>query len=129
MLRWAIKNELAGSHRPGYPMEFVELNEVDRWIAEVKAHGIKSIICFLADDQLGFYSELPEGLLSHYRKSGFIVSHIPARDYQSPPLTSEHLERVWEEYWNLPKPVLVHCSAGIDRTGLALDHIQRQMKM
>ena len=110
-------------------MEFVELNEVDRWIAEVKAQGIKSIICFLADDQLGFYSELPEALISHYRKSGFTVSHIPALDYQSPPLSNEHLERVWEEYRNLPKPVLVHCSAGIDRTRVALDHILRQMKM
>lgn len=128
MFRWAITNELAGGHRPGYPREEVDQSDVDLWIAEVRALGITSIICFLADDQLGFYNNLPGGLISYYRKQGFTVDHIPARDYQQPPLTAENLERVWEAYGNLPKPVLLHCSAGIDRTRVALEHLQRQLK-
>ena len=129
MLRWVITNILARSHRPGYASELVEQSSVDDWIEEVRSFGIKSIICFLAEDQLSFYSTLPDGLISYYRELGFNVEHIPARDYQSPPLTDGDLVRVWEAYQTLPKPVLVHCSAGIDRTGLAIQHIQQQMKL
>lgn len=129
MLSWVVTNILARSHRPGYASEAVEQSSVDDWIEEVRSLGIKSIICFLAEDQLGFYSKLPDGLISYYRELGFNIAHIPACDYQSPPLSDEDLARVWEAYKDLPKPILVHCSAGIDRTGLAIEHIQRQLEL
>ena len=129
MLRWVVPNILARSPRPGYPNELVAQASVVDWIEEVRSLGIKSIICFLAEDQLGFYSKLPDGLISYYRESGFNVGHIPARDYQSPPLGEGELVRVWEAYKDLPKPILVHCSAGLDRTGLAIQHIQRQLEL
>jgi len=129
MLRWVVPKILARSHRPGYPTELVEQASVADWIDEVRSFRIKSIICFLAEDQLGFYSKLPDGLISYYRELGFNVEHIPARDYQSPPLSEGELALVWEAYKNLPKRILVHCSAGIDRTGLAIQHIQRQLEL
>jgi len=129
MLRWVVPKILARSHRPGYPTELVEPASVADWIEEVRSLGIKSIICFLAEDQLGFYSKLPDGLISYYRGLGFVVEHIPVRDYQSPPLSDGALARVWEAYKDLPKPILVHCSAGIDRTGLAIQHIERQLEL
>jgi protein-tyrosine phosphatase len=125
MPTWVIRDRLARSCRPGYPGggRAVRRDEIDAWVAEVRTFGIKSIICLLSDDQLPLYDHLPGGLIAHYRSEGFKVEHVPARDYQSPPLSEDHLRRIWAAYEAPPKPVLVHCSAGIDRTGLAVSHV------
>ena len=131
MARWVIRNVLARSSRPGYPGErgpSVSKTAVDVWLAEVRDLGVTSIICLLSSDQLPFYDQLPGGLIDFYRAAGFTVEHIPAKDGQHPPLTTDHLQRVWSAYQALQKPVLVHCSAGMDRTGLAIDHIQKQLE-
>jgi protein tyrosine/serine phosphatase len=94
---------------------------------EVKELGIVSIICLLAEDQLTLYDELPGDLVSYYRSFGFAVEHVPALDYQDPPLNDYHLERIWSAYQSLEKPVLIHCSAGRDRTGRAVEHIESQL--
>jgi protein-tyrosine phosphatase len=132
MLRWVIENKLARGRRPGYVGEHgtpVPKSEVEHWINEVKMFGVRSIICLLANDQLKWYADLPTDLISFYRTAGFAVAHIPACDHRTPPLTDQHLEKIWEAYQTLPKPVLVHCSAGIDRTGLAVEYITRRLEL
>lgn len=129
MFTWVIENKLARGQRPGYEGErgtHVATDQVDEWIEEVNALGVRSIICLLADDQLDLYAKLPTDLLSYYRAAGFDVAHVPACDHQIPPLTEAHLKKIWEAYRALPKPVLVHCSAGIDRTGRAIEYIKRK---
>jgi protein-tyrosine phosphatase len=101
---------------------------VDDWLSEMRGLGIRSIICLLADDQLSFYSKLPDGLLRHYQEAGFQVAHIPAEDHLRPPLSPSQLAAVWSAYQRLTKPVLVHCSAGISRSGAAVEHIMSQVR-
>jgi protein tyrosine/serine phosphatase len=120
---WVIDGVLATSPRPGFvpgAESRVGRDVVERWLESAQQSGIRSIICLLDRDQLWLY---PSGLLERYRAAGFAVAHIPTMDRQTNPFTAAQLEQAWESFLELPKPVLVHCSAGYDRTGRVVDHI------
>ena len=122
MPEWVRQGVLARSGRPGGGLSALE-QDVDAWLAEVRGMGIRSIVCLLDDQQLRHYAALPGGLLEHYRRAGFHVGHVPVPDRQTPPIAPEDLEAIDRLFRRLPKPVLVHCWAGIDRTGAAVDYL------
>src|SRR6267143_571480 len=130
MPTWVIERTLVRDRRPGYTGErgkSVPRSAVDIWLAEVKVFGIRSIICLLGPDQLQLYDQLPTDLVSYYRQAGFEVEHILILDHQHPVMSEEYLGKLLAACVMVAKPVVVHCSASIDRTGMAVENIRHEL--
>ena len=123
-IEWVIEGLLARASRPCYWIDPTPEVVMD-WISKAKRMGIKSIICFLSESELAdFYGPAGIDLLDCYRRNGFEVTQIPVPDDCNPPLATAHLLRFMVTLRQTSRPLLLHCSAGVDRTGMAVELVQ-----
>lgn len=139
LLVWVIPETLACAHRPlrHHPQFGGSRRDLPQaaapavldWVRRIKSYGIGGIISLMHPKELRHYEQLNLGtanLIELYRKEGFYVKHLPWDDpaHRSSAFGrisfADELERVRVEalraFDDLPKPVLLHCSAGIDRS-------------
>jgi len=129
-IAWVKEGVLVRSSRPGWWDEREITLVVREWIARVKAMGVNSIVCFLSTDELvRFYGSQGVNLFASYREAGLQVMHIPVTDHEEPPLELAELHQLRAALSALPPPWLVHCSAGIDRTGCAVKYLEARPEL
>lgn len=137
-LVWVISNDLACSQRPlrDHP-EFHDKKPlppeagpyVVRWVKRVCKAGIRSVICLMHPKELRYYDGLigmEDGLLALYREVGLQVCHLQWADPAHSKTAKEREAlraqvvvikvKALEAFGELPRAVLVHCSAAIDRS-------------
>jgi protein tyrosine phosphatase (PTP) superfamily phosphohydrolase (DUF442 family) len=121
MIHWAIPGVLAHGERPGFPLRAVPSDVVEDWLKEVKRQGIRSVINLLVEDEMAvYYRRLGLPLLDYYAEAGLRVREVAHDDGGMPVSNRILLDRVRVAFENLPKPVLIHCSAGAERSQQAV---------
>lgn len=93
---------------------------VEEWISVMQSRGIKRVLCLLSAEQLNQF----ENLLGQYRQAfgDDRVVHVPVTDHtliDEDTLRSEIIP-VLTAAVEAEEPIVVHCLAGIGRTGQAL---------
>jgi hypothetical protein len=99
---------------------------VAEWVRRVRYEsGILSIICLVHDDELELnYGRLglhPKGLIGFYEAQGLQVRRVkifdrPQEWRREKDKQLADMQLAADHFRELPKPVLVHCATGVDRT-------------
>jgi protein-tyrosine phosphatase len=112
-----------GAQRPGLTGKFVQKQVVDEWIAFMKKQGISRVICLLSEEELNYYPTLTGGLLGIYAEN-FGPDNVlwaPTADRR---LCSgeavKHICYFMRAGMLNGQKTVVHCSAGLGRTGQVL---------
>ena len=121
-IEWVIAGKLARSSRPGWWDGRLVSVVVPDWIGRVRQMGIRTIVCLLTQAELKkYYGCEGVDLLECYAEAGFVVAHVPVGDDKTPPMSQRQLQRLAKAVKGFSVPILVHCSAGVDRTGGAVE--------
>lgn len=97
---------------------------MEAWIERAQWLGIRTIISFLTDAEVeAYYARLAVPLHQAYEHAGFTVRRLPLDDPWNEAANQAALAELLAALPQLPSPWLVHCSAGVDRTGFAVRHL------
>ena len=129
-ITWVKAGVLARGSRPGWWDERGIALVVREYVARVRAMGIHSIVCLLSQGELvRYYAVHGVNLFAAYREAGLQLAHVPVTDHEKPPLGTGDLFKLRIMLSDLPRPWLIHCSAGIDRTGCAVKHLESKPEL
>ena len=145
---WIIPGQLAVAHRPlrhhpifggsGRPLPEGAAPEVICWVKRIVDQGFRGLVCLMHPKEVAHYAKLELGapdVLALYRAKGLKVCHLPWDDPAHRPASErasfpEELARIridaLKAFDALPRPVLLHCSAGIDRSSPVAAYIFSQ---
>jgi len=108
-----------GACRPGYPDDRPADETVAEWIESVRAANVSRICCLLSSDELDAYDV---DVLARYHEAFDEVCHVPVEDHSQ--VKSEQFGRGILPFLRVADiagdRVVVHCSAGLNRTGHVL---------
>jgi hypothetical protein len=137
LIYWIMPGTLACAHRPlrYHPLHGGSRARlrpdvtplIEEWADLLLVEGIRSILSLMHDGDTDCYRALPLGdghLLAYLELRGFTVARHPYEDpahkHTPPAQAKKFLHRIREEalasFDVLPKPVLISCSAGQDRS-------------
>jgi protein-tyrosine phosphatase len=108
-----------GACRPGYAPGSPAEDPIGHWADSMQGAGIERVVCLLHRPQLARYLDL---LGEYEREFGAEkVCHAPIQDYHlADEATLERVVSFLREADRVGEPAVVHCAAGLGRTGIAL---------
>ena len=135
---WVLEGQLACAQRPlrdhpkfggRAPLAPEAKTEVEEWVARIVALGFRGLICLSHSKELCYYDALklhPNGLLGFCEAAGLQVRHLPWLDPAHAPNAEERKRRLAQVHHiklqaklafdAMAKPLVLFCSAGIDRS-------------
>ena len=108
------------SARPGFASPSPS-REIPGFIENIREIGVKTVTVLMPDYEL--FDDYGKNLLVEYRKAGLAVLHCPILDFSVPETITgpggfgECIDALWNALSE--GNVLVHCAAGMGRSGLA----------